>query len=147
MGLLDFIKGGEIYLDTNIFIYAVEGYEDFVTELKLLFTQFDNRNLRAFTSELTLAEVLVKPILDNNLDIQNIYENIIQDSAVLEVVKIHREILIESAKLRGEIKLRLPNTIYGATAIVQNCSDFLTNDKRFNMLPNINVIILSDYIN
>ncbi len=66
--------GKKVYLDTNIFIYAVEGYEEFSSELNLLFTQFDKEILQAATSELTLAEVLVKPMLDNEKEIQYIYE-------------------------------------------------------------------------
>jgi predicted nucleic acid-binding protein len=55
VGLLDLIIGKKVYLDRNIFIYAVEGYDEFSSELNLLFTQFDKGILQAVTSELTLA--------------------------------------------------------------------------------------------
>ena len=38
----------------------------------------DEGSLQAFTSELSLAEVLVKLIRDKHLALQNLYENTIQ---------------------------------------------------------------------
>ena len=57
MVILNAIRGERVYLDTNIFIYALEGYPDFVDELTELFESLDAGNLSAVTSELTLAEV------------------------------------------------------------------------------------------
>lgn len=67
MGLLNALQGHQIYLDTNIWIYALEGYPDFIQPLTELFSHIDQGNLKAVTSELTLAEVLVKPLMDQNL--------------------------------------------------------------------------------
>lgn len=61
MVVLNAIRGGRVYLDTNIFIYALEGYADFIDDLTELFASIDAGNIRAVTSELTLAEVLVRP--------------------------------------------------------------------------------------
>lgn len=124
-----------------IFIYAVEGYAEFQTVLNELFEAFDNGNLKAITNELTLAEVLVKPLIDNHTEVCLTYENAIQSSPVLEVVPINRKILIESARLRTIINLRLPDAIHGATAILNGCEIFLTNDKPLEPIAGINVVI------
>jgi len=60
MGLVEGIKGKRVYLDTNIWIYAVEAYPSHVNLLTQLFTKIDQGELLAVTSELTIAEVLVK---------------------------------------------------------------------------------------
>ncbi len=57
---------GRVYLDTNIFIYALEGYPTFRAVLTTLFAALDRGDLVAVTSELTLAEALVKPLLDHH---------------------------------------------------------------------------------
>ena len=64
MGLVSLCEGRLVYLDTNVFIYALEGYPAFAEPLAALFRGIDNGTCRAVTSELTLAEVLVKPIKD-----------------------------------------------------------------------------------
>jgi len=70
---MDVIKGERIYLDTNIFIYALEAYPEFVSALTSLFVAIDEGKLRAVTSELTLAEVLIKPMMDNNEDLKKAF--------------------------------------------------------------------------
>ena len=59
-GLAD-ILGRTVYLDTNIFIYAVEGYAPEEAFLRELFAALEDGRFTAVTSELSLAEVLVKP--------------------------------------------------------------------------------------
>lgn len=65
-------------MDTNVFIYAIEGYPEFVDELKEFFDSIDTGNMRAFTSELTLGEVLVRSLIDGNLEIQTAYQQALQ---------------------------------------------------------------------
>jgi predicted nucleic acid-binding protein len=146
MAILEAITGTKVYLDTNIFIYAVEGYARFQAELNELFEAFDEGHLKAITSELTLAEVLVKPLIDNNAQVSSAYQNAIQDSQVLEVVPINRKILIESARLRSTTNLRLPDAIHAATAILSGCETFLTNDKRLEALSDLDVVVLSNFL-
>jgi predicted nucleic acid-binding protein len=67
MGLLSAIHGDRIYLDVNIWIYALEGYPAFVQDLTQLFQAIDRGTLAAFTSELSLAEALVKPLQTQNI--------------------------------------------------------------------------------
>jgi predicted nucleic acid-binding protein len=144
--IVNAIRGERVYLDTNIFIYAIEGYPDFVDELNQLFDSIDAGNFRAFTSELTLAEALVRPLMDGNLEIQAVYQQALQSSEVLEVVVVSRDVLIEAARLRAIANLRLPDAIHGATAILSGCETFLTNDRRLTALPGIEVVVLSEVI-
>ena len=94
MGIMDVIKGDRIYLDTNIIIYAMEGYPEYVCSLSSLFAAIDEGNLVAVTSELTLAESLVKPMMDDNAHLQNIYMDALQSSDALFVIPVNRRILI-----------------------------------------------------
>ncbi|HSZ59707.1 MAG TPA: hypothetical protein VK797_28950 [Tepidisphaeraceae bacterium] len=64
MGSINAIAGTKVYLDANVFIYAVEGFAGVGAKLTTLFQRFDRGELQAVTSELTLAEVLVKPLRD-----------------------------------------------------------------------------------
>ncbi len=146
MVILNAIRGERVYLDTNVFIYAIEGYPEFVDELNEFFDSIDAGNLRAFTSELTLAEVLVRPLMDGNLEIQTAYQQALESSEGLEVVPVSREVLIEAARLRAVANFRLPDAIHGATAILTGCETFLTNDRRLAVLPGVEVVLLSEVI-
>lgn len=136
---------GRIYLDTNIFIYALEGYPAFRPALTALFEAFDRREVAAVTSELTLAEALVKPLLDRHAERQVAYLQLLQPTASLQVVPVSREILIAAARLRADVTLKLPDAIHVATAQLTGCAHFLTNDTRIPSLPGLTVRQLSDF--
>lgn len=144
MDILNAIRGEKVYLDTNIFIYAIEDYPDFVNELNELFDSIDAGNLKAFTSELTIAEVLVRPLIDGDLEIQTAYQQALQSTEVLEVVPVSRDVLIEAARLRAVANLRLPDAIHAATALLSRCETLLTNDRRLSVLAGIEVVLLSE---
>ena len=74
MGLIDAVLGQRVYLDANIFIYALEGHARYLPVLSDLFKIIDRDEAQAVTSELTLAEVLVKPFADASTDRQAAYQ-------------------------------------------------------------------------
>lgn len=134
---------GRVYLDTNVFVYALEGYDEFRQVLTALFQRIDHGALQAITSELTLAEVLVKPLLDRSQERETAYHQVLRSSSTLQVVPITREVLVTAARLRAEQGLKLPDAIHAATAQLTNCQQFLTNDTRFKNLPGLPVLLLS----
>jgi len=143
--LMSIIQAQHIYLDVNIFIYWLEEYPHYVQMLTELFQLIDNSQLQAVTSELTLAEALVKPIMDDDNNLQQNYQDMLTTNAGLHVVPISDEILIEAAKLRAKnTKIKLPDAIHAATAYATQCQAFITNDKALKAIPDIKVIILSE---
>ncbi len=58
MGFLDLLQGNRIYLDANIWIYALEGVADYLQVQILLFESVDAGSLTIVTSELSRAEIL-----------------------------------------------------------------------------------------
>ncbi|OQY57949.1 MAG: VapC toxin family PIN domain ribonuclease [Desulfobacteraceae bacterium 4572_88] len=145
MGINHLVPGSRIYLDTNIFIYALEGYCEFFEILTDIFDMIDNGKPQTCTSELTLAETLIKPMMDNNILSQKAYQDVVQTANFLQVVPVGLEILIEAARIRSQdTHLKLPDSIHLATAQYYGCQIFLTNDKRLKIYPGINVILLSD---
>jgi predicted nucleic acid-binding protein len=79
MGILDAIQGNLVYLDVNIWIYALEGYPAYIQDLTQLFQSIDQGNLTAVTSELSLAKALVKPIQNQDLAQQTTYKQFIRN--------------------------------------------------------------------
>ncbi len=143
------IKGKSIYLDANIFIYLLEGYADFIRPLTQIFNCIDSGKLKAYTSELTIAEVLVKPITDDNKNLQQLYKDTLEASNNLGIIPISKDILIAAAQLRAKSlqnnnNIRLPDAIHVATANICGCDVFLTNDQKLQSLSNINVLLMSE---
>jgi predicted nucleic acid-binding protein len=146
MGLLDAIQGDTCYLDTNIWIYALEGFPAYAPTLTELLTQIDQGNLQAITSELTLAETLVRPLQLGNQQQQLMYQQAIANAPHLSVIPVRRDLLIQAAKLRATTKLKLPDAIHAATVLGTHCTSFLTNDPQFKTVPELTVIVLSEAV-
>ena len=141
------LVGKTVYLDTNIFIYAVEEptsvsqYSGFIKEL---FKYIDNGEITAITSELTLAEILVGTYTESP-ELIGIYDELITDSDFLQVFCVDREILKQSALLRSQRKISLADAIHVATAIQNNAHIIITNDKKMQVPNDMEKLTLSDF--
>jgi predicted nucleic acid-binding protein len=135
--------GSRAYLDTNIWIYALEGFAPFAAALTALFKRIDTGELMAVTSELTLAEALVKPLQTNQPPLQQVYLDTLQSSQALMMAPISRTVLIDAARLRAQhASLKLPDAIHAATALAQNARTFVTNDARFGAVSGLAAVVL-----
>lgn len=144
MGRVSAELGAKVYLDTNIVIYAIEGFADLAKQIQALLLALDDAQIVAVTSELTLAEALIKPLKDQNQPEQQAYKKFLTPTSVLQVVPISKEILEEAARLRATTKLKLPDAIHLATATLNGCDCFLTNDDSFKSITTANIKILSE---
>lgn len=143
MGLIEVCRGRQVYLDTNIFIYAVEGLSEHMPVLRPLFELFASGGASAVTSELTLAEVLPRPLATGCTDIAIIYERMLATSAWLAMVPVSRAILVDAAHLRASSGLRLPDAIHVATAVAAGCSVLLSNDRRLKVPDALQLLALA----
>jgi predicted nucleic acid-binding protein len=130
MGIVESLRGRRVYLDTNVFIYAVEGVAEHADAIERLFSLIEEGELAACTSELALAEALAKPFEIGRNDIAQVYEAMLAPSAWLSVLAVNRPILVEAARLQARLKLRLPDAIHVATAVAAECTVLLSNDRR-----------------
>lgn len=120
--------GDTVYLDTNILILAIEQGNAWSHSLKDLFECIDENAVHAFTSEVTIAEVLVKPMGAGATDLIEKYEQLLSGGSVVNVVPIDRAILVSAAALQGRLKIKLMDAVHVATAIASACNFFLTCD-------------------
>jgi len=121
--------GPRIYLDANVVVYVVEGFAAYETLIRAILRALDDQEIIAVTSELTVAEVLVKPKQDKNAPLQEAYLRFLEPSGVLELVPVSQAVLVASAEIRATSPLKLPDAIHVATAQQAGCDTFLTNDR------------------
>ena len=97
MGLVDNLRGGRVYLDANVFIYALAGFPDFKDVLAELFGAIDSGSILAITSELTLAEVLVIPFRKADHEEETRCRTMLSPRATLKFFPIDVNILEQTA--------------------------------------------------
>lgn len=129
MARLTELHGLRVFLDTNVVVYIVEGFEPFGPVLRALLGAMDSGHVTAVTSELTLAEALVKPIADGRADLAAAYEAFVSRGLNREIVALSRAVLREAARVRASTRLKLPDAIQVAAAVEAKCDVFLTRDE------------------
>lgn len=121
-----------LYLDANIFILLGEGCGEIASLLYELISLPAAGLLPFFcTSEMTLAELLVRPYRERNDDLLRLYESWIVSGSTLGISSVDRAVLWGAAAIRATYRsVKLPDAIHLSTAIRMECSHVLTADRR-----------------
>ena len=128
------VTTSRIYLDSNAVIRFIESAE---TTIGSVFDRARIGLVRIFTSELTLAEVLVAPFRNAEHELVAAYDEFLKGDDLMTVVPIDRTILFQSANFRAVSGTRTPDSIHVATAMATHCDLFISSDKRLKMPDSI----------
>jgi predicted nucleic acid-binding protein len=119
-----------LYLDANVFIYAIEGNAAIADPLLQLFDLFRAKRCIGVTSELTLAEVLPRASTVQRRS----YLNMIVWSQIFDPYPVSRDILIETSEYRNQVGMpKLPDAIHVVTAIRSGCRTVISADVRLKL--------------
>jgi predicted nucleic acid-binding protein len=147
MGLVSDLQGRRVYLDTNVFIYALNGFPVYAPTLSQLFAAVESGDTSAATSELTLAEMLIVPFRHGNAVEEQRCRMILQPRSHLSLLPVSIDVLESMARLRAALPaMRTPDAIHIATAQLAKCDVFLTNDRRLKAVSELPVVLLSDAV-
>jgi predicted nucleic acid-binding protein len=123
-----------LYFDANTVIQIVEQSDAAATPFADVLAGAVQRGLAILTSELTLAEVLIKPLRDQDFNLIVGYNNLLSggNSGEIHTIPVSREILGRAARIRNRKQsIKLPDAIHIATAEHTGCSYIFTGDKGF----------------
>lgn len=111
-------------LDTNILIYAIEGNTNLgQAAVKLL--QAPIAQLKRTISASTITEILSNPKL-NNEEADDLYQTILQLDC--RFIPLSQEVLLETAKIRRQLRIATPDAIHLACAKIAQVDYFVSND-------------------
>jgi predicted nucleic acid-binding protein len=135
-----------IFLDTAPVIYYMERHPTFFPLVQPIFESLSDGDLQAVTSPITLAECSIVPYRQGLLELQQDFADaLVRNESV--IFRITDELVaIEAVKMRVKYRLKLPDAIQIATAIVSNCDAFLTNDIASIEVTEIRSIVMSELI-
>jgi predicted nucleic acid-binding protein len=135
-----------VYLDANVFIAALENPGAHSDHAWWILEAIERNEIFGATSEITIAELLVKPIELGDLELAASYEKMIMSTDGFEVLPVHREILVEAAGIRARrSSIKLPDAIHVATARTLSCSFFLSGDRRLSLPEGIKPLTISPF--
>lgn len=134
----------KIAIDTNCFIYLMEG-SPFNTILRSLFQTIEEGHITAVSSVLTVTELLRSPAKTGDTRLWEEYRAVLYRFPNLSFRNIDPLIAERAAQLRASHKLKTPDAIQVATAMLENADVFVTNDNEL-LRCDFPVLLLSEHI-
>ena len=145
MARLEELEGAKIALDSVIFIYALEGNQEFGDRVLKIFETIERGKCQGFACDLVLAELMVKPLREGQIEVAREYASELPKFPNLTFCSITRATVITAASLRGSSNLGLIDALHLATAIEAGCTVFITNDTALrHPSPGIDIWMLAD---
>jgi len=135
------LRGKTIALDTAPLIYFIEENQIYLKSVRDFFEAMEREEFSVITSSVTLLEVLVHPLRNNNQELAKEYRDILLNSKLM-TFEISNAIAERAAHLRATFNIRTADAIQIGTAINSEASYFLTNDVRLPEMPSIKIISL-----
>jgi predicted nucleic acid-binding protein len=129
------VRSAPIYLDSVVFIDALEGESEVSDAAQILLRWLRDRSRHAFTSELALAECLAPRRRTGEGAIgagnNEALSALLASTDLVELVPITRPILLATCEVRRGRSMKLPDAIHFATAAAAGCDLFVTRDLDF----------------
>ncbi len=135
---------GSVALDTMVFIYHFEEHPRFSSITEKIFEKIEKGEIRAFTSYITLLEILARPYRDGDLKAAFDYKNLLLTFPNLQFIPVGPEIAETAASLRAEYSVRTPDAIQLATAMFCGTDSYITNDDALRKIKKVNVRVLKE---
>ena len=136
-----------IFIDTAPVIYFIEAHPQFGSLAKEVVNAFQTGSLSAFSSVITLTEVLSKPSETGDEALAKKFAEFLKHGRNLTLLEITLSIAERAGSLRGRYKdIKAIDAIQIASAIEVGADAFLTNDKKLKKVEEIKVIVLKDYL-
>ena len=141
-----------VYFDANVFVAAFESVGAHSDHAWWILQAVEDGHIAATTSELTLAELLVKPMEGGMTDLVEAYKSIVASGPNFDVLPVSRDILVDAAAVRAHRRsIKLPDAVHIASARSASCGFFVSEDRRMplpaemTLLP-VNPFTLDDIL-
>lgn len=148
MSGVESLHGTSAYLDSNVFIYALEGQVGPLRSAAawLLRVAYDGSCV-ARTSLVSRAEALVRPLRMHQVTLADRYRGLLSGSGPVLVYALDERVIEFAAGLRADYpSLKLVDALHVATAVRTGCDVLITADRRLaTVAARIQVVPLDSF--
>jgi predicted nucleic acid-binding protein len=136
-----------VFLDTAPIIYYIEAHPQFGPLVKEIVNCFQSGKLTAYSSVVTIVEVLPKPVETGNEKLAEQFSEFLRSGKNISLMDISADIAELAGKLRGQYPtVRSLDAIQIAASIKVRADAFITNDVKLKQVKEVQSIVLKDYL-
>ena len=134
----------KIFLDTTPIIYFLDVDVNYAEKVENLFSDFLEAESQMITSTITCTEYLTYPYRTGNTEKIDAFYEFLSDCDI-PMCPIDVDIAKKAAQIRAEYKdFKTMDCLQLATACVQECDLFLTNDKQLRQFKEIKCVTMDE---
>ncbi len=140
MGLIDLDAvppGSRVTVDAAPIIYLLDGRRALADRFAPIFDAEASGRIGIVVSTITVAEVLTGPLQHGDELLAERYRVAL---ASFTVAAVTEEVAVAAARFRARYRLRLPDAIQLATAVVTGCAALVTHDRDFSRVREIPIL-------
>jgi len=138
------LKGSSgVVLDTMVWIYLFEDHPEWSGICEKLILRAEDGLYKGWVTPVTMAEIMVKPLLANRRDIADNYRSAIMSAAGITVCDIDAKTGVMAGALRAKYRLPLPDMLQCAVALKSSRPILITNDKDLVRVEELDIIMLN----
>ena len=141
---LDLNSGDILFLDTAPFIYFFERHPDYFPALEMLFNRLYEVDAQAITSIITYIELTTLPARQGEKQLVRKYRDFLSNSENISLFPLDMTIADHVVDLRAQYQFKTPDAIQLGTAVASGADYILTNDKEWQRLEGIKVVLVSE---
>lgn len=135
-----------IALDTSVFIYQFEANPRYLAHTDPIFSWLEQPGSEAITSTITMTELLVLPYREDDEQRANDIYGLLATHPNLEWIAPNLEIAELAARIRARHRLRTPDALQAATALLSRATGLITNDAVFERVQGCETLLLDQLI-
>jgi len=141
---IDLKSGDIIFIDTAPFIYFFEQHQDYFPALETFFNQLYETGAQAITSIITYIELTTLPARQGKNQLVRKYRDFLSNSENISLFPLDMTIADHVVHLRAQYQFKTPDAIQLGTAVASGADYILTNDKEWQRLEGIKVVLVSE---
>lgn len=123
------MNGIRISLDTNVILNVINKEELFFDSSRQLLDKISDGELEGVISTVVLSEVLTGFYMNNDIKSSKIFKESLIESRTFIIMPVDTEIADLAAKIRSKDKIKLPDAIILATAILSKSTYLVSSDS------------------
>jgi predicted nucleic acid-binding protein len=136
-----------LLLDSPVFSYHLADHPRYAELTTTILQMVESGAVSALTTTITLAEVLTLPAQSGNDDALLEYELFLTHFPNLQIVPLDTELARETARVRGQTRLRTPDAVQIAAARLHGVDAIVTNDHAWRKrLDSPAILLLDDFL-
>ncbi|MCM1192877.1 MAG: PIN domain-containing protein [Acetatifactor muris] len=135
----------KIFLDTTPVIYFLDADINYAEKVEQIFGDFIKNKCSMITSAITCTEYLTYPYRTGNTEKINVFFEFLSDCNI-QIQPVDISIAKKAAQIRARYKdFKTMDCLQLATACLQQCGLFLTNDKQLRQFDELKCMVIDDF--